>query len=146
MDISNVRFGTLLKVRKYQEKKAQEELVQIRTKKMQEEATLVNLAQKREAEINASPQSGKVKASEVQTSRAFIKKLTKEIQAQQKKVDEIEKQESVKTDEVIERKKEKEMIETLEEKYRSQLAKERERKEQRIMDVLAQRMYSENKE
>lgn len=144
MNVSGVRFGTLLKVRKYQEKKAQEELSDIRKVKTQEEQTLSELSKKHEAEISATPQSGKVRASDVQTSRAFIRKLTKEIQAQQKKIEQIEKEELNKTNEVVERKKAKEMIETLEERFKAQLAKEQERKEQRLMDVLAQRTHSES--
>ncbi|MBP8975393.1 MAG: flagellar export protein FliJ [Bacteroidetes bacterium] len=144
MDVSGVRFGTLLKVRKYQEQKAQEELSQIRIQKLREEEALSELAEKRDEEISTSPQKGKVQAADVQVSRAFIRKLTKEIQAQRKKINEIQKQEETKTDEVVERKKAKEMIETLEERYQTQLAREKDRKEQRLMDVLAQRTNSEN--
>ncbi|HOV98550.1 MAG TPA: flagellar export protein FliJ [Bacteroidota bacterium] len=144
MDVSGVRFGTLLKVRKYQERKAQEELSQIRNQKLQEKEALSELAEKRDGEISTSPQQGKVQAADLQISRAFIRKLTKEIQAQQKKIEEIQKQEETKTDEVVERKKAKEMIETLEDRYQTQLTKERDRKEQRLMDVLAQRTHSEN--
>lgn len=143
MNVNSVRFGTLLKVRKYQEKKTQEELSQIRTQKHMEEETLSKLAAKRESEIASTPQNGKVQAADVQVSRAFLRKLAKEIQAQQKKIQEIEKQEETKTFELIERKKAKEMIEILEEKFQMQLAKERERKEQRLIDILAQRTYDE---
>ncbi|MCX7984335.1 MAG: flagellar export protein FliJ [Bacteroidetes bacterium] len=145
MNVNSVKFGTLLKVRKYQEKKAQEELLHIRTQKQREEETLSKLAEKHDEEISSSPQTGRVQAAEVQVSRAFLRKLAKEIQAQKNKVDEIKQQEEIKTYELIERKKAKEMVELLEEKFQLQLAKERERKEQRLIDVLAQRTQVEKK-
>ncbi len=141
MNVSHLRFGTLLKVRKYQEKKAQEELSQIRNQKVVEEQTLSDLDDRRNAEMNGSDNVDKTNAQDVQTSRAFIRSLTRDMQTQQEKIKTIQHQEVNKTGEVVERKQAKEVVENLEDKYQTRLAKERDKKEQRMMDILAQRAH-----
>ena len=140
MKVSETRFGTLLKVREHQEKKAQQELTQIRTTREEAQGELCDLDNTRKTEIANSPQAGKIKATDLQTSRAFLRRLSKEIQQQQQKVENIQKQEDSKRTEVVERSQEKEMIVRLEEKYQTHVTKERDRKEQRMVDVLAQRV------
>ena len=125
----------------YQEKKAQEELSQIRNQKVVEEQTLSDLDDRRNAEMNGSDNVDKTNAQDVQTSRAFIRSLTRDMQTQQEKIKTIQHQEVNKTGEVVERKQAKEVVENLEDKYQTRLAKERDKKEQRMMDILAQRAH-----
>ena len=141
MNISHLRFGTLLKVRKYQEKKAQQELSQIRNQKLTEEQTLSTLDEKRNVEMSESNKPEKIRAKDVQTSRAFIRSLTRDMQTQQEKINTIQRQETNKTGEVVERKQAKEVVENLEDKYQTQMAKEQDKKEQRVIDILAQRVH-----
>jgi flagellar export protein FliJ len=136
-------FGTLLKVRGYQEKKAQQELSNIRGLKNDAEDKLARLDDARDAEISDAGCVSKTNALEMQTSRAFLKRLSKEIRSQKIKIDDIEKQETQKTHEVVKRKQAKEMIQTLEDKYRISAVKEQDGKDQRLMDVLAQRAHTE---
>lgn len=143
MESTSMRFGTLLKVRNYQEQKAQQELSQIRNQKISEEEQLATLDKKRNSEISDTGSVSKTRAADMQMSRAFIKRLSKEIQSQKTKIEDTQNKEDSKTDEVVERKQAKEMIQNLEDKYRSYMAKEQERKDQRLMDVLAQRTRQE---
>jgi flagellar export protein FliJ len=143
MESTSMRFGTLLKVRNYQEQKAQQELSQIRNQKISEEEQLETLDKKRNSEISDTGSVSKTRAADMQMSRAFIKRLSKEIQSQKNKIEDTQNKEDSKTDEVVERKQAKEMIQNLEDKYRSYMAKEQERKDQRLMDVLAQRTRQE---
>ena len=143
MESTSMRFGTLLKVRNYQEQKAQQELSQIRNQKISEEEQLATLDEKRNSEISDTGSVSKTRAADMQMSRAFIKRLSKEIQSQKTKIEDTQNKEDSKTDEVVERKQAKEMIQNLEDKYRSYMAKEQERKDQRLMDVLAQRTRQE---
>jgi flagellar export protein FliJ len=143
MNVSHLRFGTLLKVRKYQEKKAQQELSQIRNQKVSEEQALSQLDEQRNAEINGTDTVEKIRAQDVQTSRAFIRSLTRDMQTQQKRINEIQRQETNKTGEVVERKQAKEVVENLEDKYQTHLAKERDKKEQRMLDILARRTHKQ---
>jgi flagellar export protein FliJ len=142
MKVSELRFGTLLKVREHQKKAAQQELSRIRTEKEIAQTKLTTLDQVQQDEMNTSIKKEKAKATDIQTSRAFIRRLSREIEQQQKKVEEITSKEEDKRVEVVERTQEKEMIQQLEEKYQTHLAKERERKEQRMVDILAQRVKS----
>ena len=143
MKVGDSRFGTLLRVRKIQEKRTQEELNQIRMKKDEERQALSQLQDTRESEIEDAVSKSKMSAKELQTSRAFLHRLAKEIESQQDKVDEIEAKEDAKRDELVERSQSKQMVENLDEKSRVQANRELERKEQRLIDVLAQRVRLE---
>jgi flagellar export protein FliJ len=140
MKINESRFGTLLKVREHQERKAQQELNTIRTEKNAAENALTEMDEKRNTEIKGAANQGKARAKDLQTSRAFIRKLSQDIQQQENKIETIKTQEETKRVEVVGRSQEKEMVERLEEKYQAHAAKEKDRKEQRVVDILAQRV------
>jgi flagellar export protein FliJ len=133
------RFGTLLKVRKYQEKKAQQELSQLRHEKAIEEDTLNQLDKRRDTAIAGADGVEKSSAQDIQAQHAFIRKLSKDIQEREKNLKVMVEKEHSKTDEVVERKKAKEMVENLEERFQTDLSKEADRKEQKVLDILAQR-------
>jgi len=143
MKIGETRFGTLLKVRTIQEKKTQDELTQIRTKKEEERQTLTRLEETRDSEIEGNDTKSKMSAKDLQTSRAFLRRIATEIASQQDKVGEIEAREDAKRDELVERSQSRKMVENLDEKSRAQAVREADRKEQRLIDVLAQRVKLE---
>jgi flagellar export protein FliJ len=93
--------------------------------------------------MNGTDTIEKIRAQDVQTSRAFIRSLTRDMQTQQKKINEIQRQETNKTGEVVECKQAKEVVENLEDKYQTRVAKERDKKEQRMLDILAQRTHKQ---
>lgn len=140
---NNSKFRTVLKVKRIQEKKSQAELHQLNVVHDKEKATLADIKQTKQTALSDAVRSMKIKATEAQTNRAFIRKLSNEIEDQSKKVDELESMKESKREELLERAKGTNMIEKLDEKLQNEVAKENERKEQRLIDVLAQRIRSD---
>jgi|WetSurMetagenome_2_1015567.scaffolds.fasta_scaffold149843_2 flagellar export protein FliJ len=137
------KFSTVLKVRRIQEKKSQTELHQLQIVHAQEEATLADIKQTQETALSDAVRSMRMKATDAQTSRAFIRKLSDEIQDQSKKVNQLESLKESKREELLARTQNKNMIEKLDDKLQSEQAKENDRKEQRLIDVLAQRIRTD---
>ena len=84
----------------------------------------------------------KSKAVDLQTSQAFIQSLSRQIQRQEEKVHEIITQEEGKRGELLEKSQSKQMIEKIDQRRKDEQEKEQERKAQRVIDILAQRMKS----
>jgi flagellar export protein FliJ len=140
---SSSKFRTVLKVKKIQERKAQTELHHLEVVHAREEATLTEIKETQKAALSEAVRSMKIKATEAQTSRAFIKQLSREIEEQKSRVAEIKSQKAEKREELLERTKSTTMIEKLDKKLQAEETKEIERKEQRLIDVLAQRVRTE---
>jgi len=140
MKANKSRLHPVIKVKKFKEKMAQGELIQIQATREKENTTLSALNQKKEHALDAAVRTTKAKATEVQTSRAFIQKLSRQIQQQEKKIESILVQEDEKRVELTEKSQSRKMVEKLDEKRRETLAREAERKEQRLLDVLARRL------
>jgi flagellar export protein FliJ len=134
---------TVLKVKKYLEKKAQGELVQLVSYKNVESAALSMLHDRHETAMTEALRYLKARATDLQTDRAFLRTLSHQIEHQEKKVEEIQVQEDTKRDEVVEKSKSKKMVENLNDKRRVAAEKEVDRKDQRLIDVLAQRIRTE---
>ena len=134
------RLHPVIKVKKFKEKKAHGELIQIRAVQEQENSALRALHSEQSEAIEVAVRTTKARATDVQTSRAFIQKLSRDIRQQEKKVETIQLQENEKREELSRKSQSRKMVEKLEEKRREALAKEAERKEQRLIDVLAHRL------
>ncbi len=143
MTRTSTKFKTVLKVREIQERKAQGELRQLQLTRVQEQETLDDIKETQQSALTDAVRSMKVKATDAQTSRAFILKLTRELKEQETKLREAESKENEKRGELVERAKSREIVEKLDQKFRAEQSKELERKEQRLIDVLAQRIRSE---
>lgn len=137
------KFRTVLKVRKIQERKAQSELNLLQRAHAEEEAALEEKKETQKTAVSDAVRNMRMKATEAQTGRAFLRKLSREIDEQAQKVAELDTMEQEKRDEVVERTKSTAMIEKLDDKLHAEAEKENERKEQRLIDVLAQRMRSD---
>ena len=143
MQFVDTGLGTVLKVKKYQEKKAHEELVHLLRSKDQEQAALSELNDRRESAMTEAVRISRSRVLELQTSRAFLRSLSAEIRQKEKKVDEIKVQESDKRTELVERTQAKQMVENLDQRRQAEFVREADRKEQRLIDVLAQRVTRE---
>ena len=141
MRISDIQM--LLKVKTHLEKKAQQELAQIQQKKERENEVLGSLKETKETAMTEAVQHRKTRATEMQTSSAFINSLSHQIQQQAKKIDEIVTQEDGKRVELQEKSKSKKMMEKLGEKRQAEETKQADMKEQGMMDMLAQRLQPE---
>lgn len=133
------RFKTVLNVKKHQEKAVQQQLIQIQDAHLKEKEALENLHEAREGVVNDTPRFGKARATDLQTQRAFIFKLTRQINHQTSKVDEVKAREHAKRHELTERSQSRQMVEKLVEKRKAEAARLLDRKEQEIIDEMANR-------
>jgi flagellar export protein FliJ len=140
MRVSGSHLGTVIRVRDIQVNKAKKELAEIQTNREVAEGELQSLEEKQSTAMSDAVRDMKTKAVDLQTSQAFIENLSRKIEEQGKRVDEIVTAEEGKRDELLEKSQSKHMLEKLEEKRKEELEKEQERKSQRVIDVLAQRM------
>lgn len=100
---------------------------------------LERLQEAREEAVKESYGASRAKATDLQTHRAFIFSLTRQIHRQATKVNEMKEQENAKREELTKRAQARQMVEKLEEKSKEEALREIDRKEQSIMDELAQR-------
>ena len=140
MNVSGTGLSTVLKVKVVQEKNAQRELAAIAQKREAEEQRLDQLEQTQDSALTQASGVTRSRAGDLQTSRAFIQSINKQIEQQGETVDDVKNKESAKRDELVERSKSRQMVESLDTKRKEEAEKEKERKAQRVIDVLAQRM------
>jgi flagellar export protein FliJ len=76
----------------------------------------------------------------MQASMAFIQSLSRQIQQQEDLLEGIKQQEDDKRGELVEKTQMRQMVEKLDQKRKDEAVKESDRKTQRMMDVLAQRL------
>ena len=142
MRVSESHLGTVIRVKDFQVKKAQRELAVIKINRVQEEGTLTSLEDRQSTAMSDAVRKMKSKAVDLQTSQAFIQSLSRQIQRQEEKVHEIITQEEGKRGELLEKSQSKQMIEKIDQRRKDEQEKEQERKAQRVIDILAQRMKS----
>jgi flagellar export protein FliJ len=142
MRVSDTGFETVIRVKDFQVKKAQRELAVISVDRVRAEGTLTNLEEKQSTAMTDAVRTMKTKAVDLQTSQAFLQSLSRQIQKQVEKVEEVLTQEEGKRGELLEKSQSKQMIEKIDQRRKDEQEKELERKAQRVSDVLAQRMKS----
>jgi flagellar export protein FliJ len=142
MRVSDSSFETVIRVKDFQVKKAQRELAVISVDRVREEGALTNLEERQSTAMTDAVRTMKTKAVDLQTSQAFLQSLSRQIQKQVQKVEEVLTQEEGKRDELLEKSQSKQMIEKIDQRRKVEQEKELERKAQRVSDVLAQRMKS----
>lgn len=138
------RLQSLIKVKELQEKKVERELAAIKNKILQEQLRLENLRQEQEKLISSSPAKGKVRAADIALHQDYIHKISGQIHFENEKIEVLSKSENKKIDEVMGVKKDKEAIEHLKEKQFEEYKKDLEKKEQVLIDAIAQRLSSES--
>jgi len=142
MRVSDTSFETVIRVKDFQVKRAQRELAVISVDRVRAEGTLTNLEEKQSTAMTDAVRTMKTKAVDLQTSQAFLQSLSRQIQKQVEKVEEVLTQEEGKRGELLEKSQSKQMIEKIDQRRKDEQEKELERKAQRVSDVLAQRMKS----
>ena len=134
------RLQSVIKVKEIQEKKIQREIAQVKRRILQEQKNLESLEDEREKLISASPLNGKVKAADMVVHQDYMKKISELIRFENDKIENLTEFESKKIDEVLDVKKDKEAIEHLKEKRLEEMRRDIDRKEQILIDAVAQRM------
>jgi flagellar export protein FliJ len=142
MRVGESHLGTVIRVKDFQVKKAQRELAVIKVSRAHEEGTLTSLEEQQSTAMSDAVRKMKTKAVDLQTSQAFIQSLSRQIQKQEEKVQEIIAEEEGKREELVEKSQSKQMIEKIDQRRKEEQEKEQGRKAQRVIDVLAQRMKS----
>jgi flagellar export protein FliJ len=140
MEVTQSKLNTVIRIKDILLKRHQKELADISTQKEAANGVLKDLEDTREQAYSDAVSGTRTKARDVQISDAFIKSLSRQIQSQEKKVDEMGKAEDGKRDEVKGVSQSKRMLEELEGRRKAEADKEIERKAQRLIDVLAHRM------
>jgi flagellar export protein FliJ len=143
MRVGPSRLQTVIRVKDIQVKSAQRELAQIKVKKDLEQGTLDRLEDQKSSAMTDTARDMKSRARDLQTGRAFLQSLSRQIKDQEKTVRGVSDQEDSKRGELVEKTQSQKMIETIEEKRRTEQVKEDDRKAQRVIDVLAQRLNTE---
>ena len=133
------RLGTIINVREIQKKQTTRELMHITEEKKNQQEVLDKMNDEHQNAMDSTFKDTRVRASAVQTSSAFIKRLGTQIKQQTTNVKTIENQEDKKRDELIERSKAKTIVEKLQDKFNEENRKEVDKKEQKLIDTLGQR-------
>ncbi len=134
------RLQSVIKVKEIQEKKVERELAMIKKKILQEQARLDDLRIERERLVSASPSQGKFKAADMALHQDYIRKISDEIHFENTRIAVLTDVETKKIDEVLDVKKDKEAIEHLKEKQFEEYKRDQDKKEQVLIDSLAQRL------
>lgn len=143
MRVSDSPLSTVIRVRDMQLKKTQRELAVIKVERQAEEGRLSTLEEKQSSAMTEAVRAMKTRAVDLQTSQAFLQSLSRQIERQEEKVREVTDAEEGKRVELVERSQSKQMVEKIDQRRRDEETKEQERKAQRVIDVLAQRIKSD---
>jgi flagellar export protein FliJ len=133
------RLKTVVRVKKHQEKVTQQQLVVIQDQHLREAATLQQLNAAKDEAVNETKGFGRARVTDLQTQRAFIFRLSRQIDSQSAKVDEMQDKENQKRHELTGRSQSRQMVEKLDERRKEEEERSDDRKEQTTIDDLAQR-------
>jgi flagellar FliJ protein len=134
------RLQSVIRVKEIQEKKIQRELAQVKRRILQERENLETLEDERERLLSSSPLNGKIKAADIVVHQDYIKKISDQIRFENDQIENLTEFESKKIDEVLDVKKDREAIEHLREKRLEECRRELDKKEQVLIDAIAQRI------
>ncbi len=144
MRVSDSPLSTVIRVRDMQLKKTQRELAVIKVERQTEEGRLSTLEEQQSSAMTDAVRKMKTRAVDLQTSQAFLQSLSRKIEHQEEKVREVTTAEEGKRVELVERSQSKQMVEKIDQRRRDEETKEQERKAQRVIDVLAQRIKTDH--
>lgn len=134
------RLQPLIRVKELQEKKVERELAAIKSRILQEQAHLDDLRTEQDKLLSSTPMRGKVRAADMALHQDYIQKISTEIHFENSRIAVLTQNETKKIDEVLDVKKDREAIEHLKEKRLEEYRKELEKKEQVLIDAVAQRL------
>ncbi len=137
------RLQSVIKIKEIQEKKVERELAMIKKNILQGQARLEDLQGEHQKLVSSSPMEGKIKAADMVTHQDYLRKISDEIKFERVKLENLSRSEDKKRDEVLDAKKDKEAIEHLREKRLEEFKHDMDRKEQILLDAVAQRLSSQ---
>ncbi len=134
------RLQPLIRVKELQEKKVERELAALKTRIMQEQARLDDLRTEQDKLFSSAPVRGKFRAADMALQQDYLQKVSTQIHFENSRIASLTQNETAKIDEVLGVKKDREAIEHLKEKRLEEYKKELEKKEQVLIDAVAQRL------
>ncbi len=143
MRVGDSHFSTVIRVKDVQVKQAQRELAVIKITRAREEGTLTTLEEQQNSAMTDAVRKMKTKAVDLQTSQAFLQSLARQIEIQGEKLRDVITREEGKRVELVEKSQSKQMIEKIDQRRKDEVEKEDDRKAQRVIDVLAQRLKAD---
>jgi len=144
MRASDSPLSTVIRVKGHLVKKAQRELAALKVTRQKEEGTLEALEGRQHSAMSEAARKKRGRAADLQTGRAFIQTLSRKIERQEARVREATTREEGKRGELVGHSQSKQMMTTLDERRKAESAKDKERKAQRDIDIVAQRARSES--
>jgi len=135
---------TVIRVKGHLVKKAQRELAVLRITREKEEGTLESLEGRQSSAIREAARKRKGRAADLQTGRAFIQTLSRKIERQEARVREAATREEGKRGELVGHSQSKQMITNIDERRKVESVKDKERRAQPDIDVVAHRLRSES--
>ena len=144
MRVSDSPLTTVIRVKDIQLKKTQRELADIKVARQTAEGRLNTLEETQSSAMTEVVRTLKTRAVDLQTSQAFIQSLSRQIERQEEKIREVSTEEEGKRVELVEKSQSKQMVEKIDQRRRDEETKEQERKAQRVIDILAQRIKSDH--
>jgi flagellar export protein FliJ len=143
MRVSDSPLTTVIRVKDIQLKKTQRELAVIKVARQTEEGHLSTLEERQSSAMTEAVRQMKTRAVDLQTSQAFLQSLSRQIETSEEKIRVVTTEEEGKRVELVEKSQSKQMVEKIDQRRRDEETKEQERKAQRVIDVLAQRIKSD---
>jgi flagellar export protein FliJ len=143
MRVGDSTLTTVIRVKDIQLKQTQRELAVIKVARQSEEGRLNTLEERQSSAMTDAVRTMKTRAVDLQTSQAFLQSLSKQIKKSEELIREVTTEEEGKRVELVEKSQSKQMVEKIDQRRREEEIKEQDRKAQRVIDVLAQRIKSD---
>ncbi len=134
------RLQPVIMVKEIQEKKIERDLALIKKSILQGEEHLDQLNEERDRLVSSTPLEGKVRAAEMIVRQDYYRRISDEIHFENSNLQRLAQSETKKIDEALDVKKDKEAIEKLRERRLEEFKREEDKREQILIDSLAQRL------
>jgi|GEM_PF-1679619 flagellar export protein FliJ len=136
---SQFRLQTVLTVREYQERRLQHDLFKIGQEKERESGVLTQLNDEIELAVFEDSTIVRARATELQTSKAFIDTLSNKITDQEQVIGELTHKEEHTRVELVSKRQSRHMLESLKKTHEEKVQKEEDLKMQKIIDEFGNR-------
>jgi len=136
---SQFRLQTVLTVREYQERRLQHDLFKIGQDKERENSVLTQLNDEIELAVIEDSAIVRVRATELQTSKAFIDTLSNKITDQEQVIGDLKHKEKHARGELVNKRQSRHMLESLKKTHEEKVQKEEDEKVQKIIDEFGNR-------
>lgn len=136
---SQFRLQTVLTVREYQERRLQHDLFKVGQDKERESSVLTQLNDEIELAVFEDSTIIRARATELQTSKAFIDTLSTKINDQEQVIVDLQHKEESTRGELVSKRQSRHMLESLKKNHVEKVQKEEDLKLQKVIDEFGNR-------